>query len=543
MKITRRKGMRLFAGVLAAALLTSQTVMAEAIPPELTESVKAALMLTETDLEANSDSVRLLLQTCVDDLDETDPVCVTLKSILFLIDSGNADAASVAVLLKTLLDEQGEPPQAVEEEPAAEEPAEEKTERESRTGLPVFPVSDYIRRIIRECVLVNVPGDWGNNDEAGRALTSYSPINDSGAISPSAGTLSLSYFPADGEDEETAFETYEENIARMSVTTDVSSKDAHAAGLNAKTVEYIMNVGANQFICETICFAYDDMIYSIELMQGPMSEYDFFPVYQKVVDSAQIGSPEEVEEVEREEEERSREEPEEEPVEVPAEEPEPEPEKEPEEEPEEQQEPDTLPVEPGPETDGIESFQYLLNGHRYQFPTVVGSMGTDLPLDFSATLPYNMFPEKAVQKGKYAEIINTEYFVLPSPFFKEMAAVTNMSGHEVPMTDGILTVLIDTGGDAVNMELPCGLRVGSPEADILKGFPAFAELSMDGVAGFVGNEFIYACNVRADGCTGYVIIRNDAPYYSSVSIICEDQVIQEITFECLGSVRAAGIFL
>ena len=53
---------------------------------------------------------------------------------------------------------------------------------------------------------------------------------------------------------------------------------------------------------------------------------------------------------------------------------------------------------------------------------------------------------------------------------------------------------------------------------------------------FRGNELLYACNIRDDGCTGYVLIRNDAPYYSAVSMICDQGIIKEISFECLGSV-------
>ena len=64
----------------------------------------------------------------------------------------------------------------------------------------------------------------------------------------------------------------------------------------------------------------------------------------------------------------------------------------------------------------------------------------------------------------------------------------------------------------------------------------------DGTAGFRGNELLYACNTRSDGSFGYVIIKNDAPYYSSLSIICENGRIIEISFECIGSRRAAGVF-
>lgn len=85
--------------------------------------------------------------------------------------------------------------------------------------------------------------------------------------------------------------------------------------------------------------------------------------------------------------------------------------------------------------------------------------------------------------------------------------------------------------------------MGSSEARIiLKGFPAFAGKQLDGVATFVGNDYLYACNVRDDGCNGYAIVRNDDPFYSAVTIICENSVIKEISFECIGAERAKGVF-
>ena len=71
------------------------------------------------------------------------------------------------------------------------------------------------------------------------------------------------------------------------------------------------------------------------------------------------------------------------------------------------------------------------------------------------------------------------------------------------------------------------------------------QLEMNGNSGFRGNELMAACNVRDDGCHGYVLVSNDAPYYSAVSIICDNGVIREISFECIGSAREAdaNIFL
>ena len=93
-------------------------------------------------------------------------------------------------------------------------------------------------------------------------------------------------------------------------------------------------------------------------------------------------------------------------------------------------------------------------------------------------------------------------------------------------------ILCAIGGDATNRMPPFLFDHGE-----LAGMP------MDGTAVFIGNELLYACNVRDDGCNGYVLVRNDEPYYSAVSIICDNGVICEISFECLGSVRAYGVFL
>ena len=50
-----------------------------------------------------------------------------------------------------------------------------------------------------------------------------------------------------------------------------------------------MNVGANRFLCETVCFAYGNTIYAIELMQGQQTEFDYFPLYHRIVRTAELG--------------------------------------------------------------------------------------------------------------------------------------------------------------------------------------------------------------------------------------------------------------
>lgn len=469
----------------------------------------------------------------------------------------------------------------------------------SEFGLPIYEVSSFIKTIMPDSVLLNVPGDWGNN-ASGRALTSYSPVNGSGAISPAAGTLTLSYFPMEGTDVEAAFDTYEKNIADMSVTTDLSSQDATAAELPARKIEFVMSVGANQFTCETVCFAYDQTIYAIELMQGQQTAYDYFPAYHQVVESAQIGSQEEISQISAlieagqqvteapatETTEPMTEQPSqtetsgqtEAPVQPESPETPTQPEStepmtelpsqtEPIGQPEwpEQSEP-TASTEPATELPGqteisgqteapaqtetdaqtgdIGTFRYELNGQTYQFPTAVRDFAQGaLPLDLQVTLPYDFSSDADMAGGRWTEIVNTQYYYFQNALHKEMAGVTNMSGYPIPLSEGILTALIDTEGDYVKITLPGGIQVGSAESDILKGFPEFAGMPMDGTAAFRGNELLYACNVRDDGCNGYVLIRNDAPYYSAVSIICEYGVIKEISFECLGSVRAEGVFL
>ena len=384
-------------------------------------------------------------------------------------------------------------------------------------------------------------------------------------------TLKLcSYFDMGADEPDSAFSNYEKSISDMSVTSDMQSEDISSANLPARKLNFQMNVGANQFACETVCFIYEDTVYAFELMQGQLSAYNYFPVFNQVVQSAEIAGggavieteapmvePEVPVETEAPVVESEVPVETEAPVvesEVPVEteapmvEPEVPVETEaPAVEPEVPAETEAPAAEPGtpqaPEGGDISSFQYELNGHTYQFPTPMSEIAPeDIQLDRQIRLPYDISSDADMESGSWTEIINTQYFYFENSLYKEMTGITNMTGYDTVLSEGILTALIDTNGTYLNVVLPGNVHVGSSEADILKGFPAFAGKQLDGVATFVGNDYLYACNVRDDGCNGYAIVRNDDPFYSAVTIICENSVIKEISFECIGAERAKGVF-
>ena len=161
----------------------------------------------------------------------------------------------------------------------------------------------------------------------------------------------------------------------------------------------------------------------------------------------------------------------------------------------------------------------------------------------SAELLYAGVEVEPLQYREGYYCVNTQYYYFENALHKEMAGVTNMIGYLAYASECVMTALIDTEGTNVDIVLPGGVRVGGQESDIYGAFPEFRGRALDGLAGFRGNELLYACNVRDDGCHGYVLIRNDAPFYSAVSIICDGGVIREISYECLGSERARGVFL
>ena len=577
----KHKVLRRTALFLSAVLLSEAVMPVSALQEDVEKQLKAVKSLTDLDPDANAAAIGILLQQCMELLPDGDPVKSTLQSIQLLSEGGSQNAAAVDLLLDGLLQGSGESEtEAADSGKAAAEGSQELFSgmvfpdlnalqgTVFDAGIPDFQMPELTQTQIPESVLVDVPGDWGNNAASGRSLISYSPVNGSGAISPKAGTLTISYFAMESEDPASAFFSYEKSISDMSVTSDMQSEDLSSASLPAKKLNFQMNVGANQFACETVCFIYEDTVYAFELMQGQLSAYNYFPVFNQVVQSAEIAGESTV--IEAPAETEAPEVPEapaetEVPAvpEVPAETEAPEvPETSAETEvpavPEAPVETEAPAVPEGPtETEApavpeapavtggedISSFRYELNGHSYQFPTPMSEIDpSDIQLDRQLELPYDICSDADMESGSWTEIINTQYFYFENSLYKEMTGITNMTGYDTVLSEGILTALIDTNGTYLDVVLPGDVHVGGAESDILRGFPAFAGKEMDGVATFAGNDYLYACNVRDDGCNGYAIVRNDAPFYSAVTIICENSLIKEISFECIGSERAKGVF-
>ena len=568
-----KKHVKKTAVFLAAALLCEAVMPVSALEENVKKQLEAVKSLADLDLDSNAAAIQILLQQCMDLLPDGDPVKATLRSIQVLTDGGSQNTAAVDLLLDGLLQESGgSETETAETAVVAAEGAQgtfagmvfpDQSSLQGTAGttfnanLPAFEVPEFLQTQIPVSVFVDVPGDWGNNAASGRSLISYSPVNGSGAISPRAGTLTISYFDMEADEPDSAFSNYEKSISDMSVTSDMQSEDISSANLPARKLNFQMNVGANQFACETVCFIYEDTVYAFELMQGQLSAYNYFPVFNQVVQSAEIAGGEAVIETEAPMVEPEVPVETEAPVvesEVPVEteapmvEPEVPVETEaPAVEPEVPAETEAPAAEPGtpqaPEGGDISSFQYELNGHTYQFPTPMSEIAPeDIQLDRQIRLPYDISSDADMESGSWTEIINTQYFYFENSLYKEMTGITNMTGYDTVLSEGILTALIDTNGTYLNVVLPGNVHVGSSEADILKGFPAFAGKQLDGVATFVGNDYLYACNVRDDGCNGYAIVRNDDPFYSAVTIICENSVIKEISFECIGAERAKGVF-
>ena len=433
-------------------------------------------------------------------------------------------AEEVQAYLDALTGETGSSP-TPEPASATPEPVSVTPEPVSATPEPARPTavsqSDYtlmngfMVAALNDTIAVQVPADWGNN-ASGRAFTSYSAANRSGAIDPTSGTLSTSWFATDLA-EEAALSDYESGIRKMNIASNIASEPATAAGRQARRISYNMTVGSNQYDCKAVCFSYEGNMYAVELTQGVKSATDYVPVFEAVVDSLAIMNG--VWDLSA----------------ITAAEPTP--------------VPGGPTPTPAPVTQTVNlpgdlgSFTFAINGHMYAFPLMAALVTPgDLPLDLTQTLPYDLDPAANAVSGVVDVLINTQVIAFDGSSGKELAGLTNLTGTGVPASAGMLTALVDTQAPYVSLTLPGGIAIGQPEALIQTAFPEFAGWPMDGLAGFRGNELLYACNVRDDGCNGYVIIRNDAPYYSTLSIICENGVIREINFECLGSIRANGIF-
>lgn len=513
----------------------------EAASPAELLSVMETLAASEP-AEQNSAAIRILLDQALAVLPQEAAASQMLISAGILLDKESTDWSAVTALLQeagrllseeTLMEPEEEDGVQADISPQASETHTEFQREDS--GLPACIVDSFIWKLLAEQVSLQVPSKWGNN-ASDSAVTSYSPVNKSGAISPGAGTLTTTYFTVAPDSNQSAFEEYEQGIARMSVTSDFTSMDASAAGLPAKRLQYKMNIGANEFTCEAVCFHYKNTMYAVEMMQGQKSVYDYFPVFDTAVNTLHVGEEATETELPEPEQPQSEEVPE---TELP--EPEqPSPEDVPETELPEAEQPQT---EPAKAEGDLADFVYEIDGKEYSFPTEMSRLEPGaFPIDPAENLPYEFVPNSD-EGGLWNELANTQYYFFDNALFKEMAGITNMSGREIPVSQGMLTALIDLEGGNVSLSLPGGISVGAPEGAVSTAFPEFEDASLDGVAGFRGNELLYASNVREDGCNGYVLIRNDAPYYSALSIICENGAIREICFECLGKDRAKGVFL
>ena len=378
---------------------------------------------------------------------------------------------------------------------------------------------------------MQVPGYWYSND-SGTSLVNYSDVSESGHISPAGGTLTTNYYPAETPAPDQALADYSGNMAKMKMVSDFREEDITALGLPGKHLVYKMAAGANDFLCETVCIDYEGTIYSVQMTQGAKSSYDYFPVFDNAVESFTVGE-EAVRLVEEQpdhtETEAQTDAPQTETPQTDAPQT-------------ETPQTDTPQTEP-PVSGDLSEFIYQMGGETYAFPTDVSGLApASAWVDLDQTLEYKLTPDLDMG-GLWTEISNTEYVFLQNTLYQEMVGITNMSGTDVTMRDGVLTLLVDTQGDNISVTLPGGVQVGGAESSVSAAYPAFNDLSWDGYAGIVGNrDMIYAKNVRDDGCNGYVLVRNDPPYYSSLSIICDAGQIREICYECLGSRKAGPAF-
>ncbi len=194
----------LTAGLIVAEIPSA--VHAESRDEGTTGLISAITILTETDINKNTAAIQLLLEKYIEKLPSDDPLYEKIMDLDSLIREGKAEDSDIRDLIyleknKETLDGSNESEgsagsssdNGLGESPFAEE------------NLPIYETESFLPTFVPESVLVDVPGEWGNN-ASGRTVTSYSPVNDSGAISPFAGTISISFYPMDGDTEK---ETYD----------------------------------------------------------------------------------------------------------------------------------------------------------------------------------------------------------------------------------------------------------------------------------------------------------------------------------------------
>ena len=333
---------KIAAAALAACLLSSAPVLpgvcpditcakADAAQNSVVDLINTMQLLTGVDLNGNLATIQLLLDNAMAQSGPSAAYYPMLQAVKDMLAAGNADAASVNALLeaaRAVASVQGDVPAAtqapaadtateapvIETAPATEAPVIEATEApvldpageqaeadptaipeeafeklpDRQIALPPYMPAGYETVAVSQSVAMDVPADWGNNASE-RAVTSYSPVNKSGAISPGAGTLTTTLLPREQDSDEAVFDTYESNLMHMSVNSNVVSVREQVTGQIARRIRYDMNIGSNKFDCEVVCFNYEDKLYTVGLVQGKKSQYDYFSVYDYVVDSLKTG--------------------------------------------------------------------------------------------------------------------------------------------------------------------------------------------------------------------------------------------------------------
>ncbi|MBQ3575652.1 MAG: hypothetical protein IJA26_08265, partial [Clostridia bacterium] len=210
----------------------------------MTELINTMKLLAELDLNGNIGTISLLLDTAMAQVPQDAAHYTMLKSAKDMLAAGNADPATIIALLdaaNAIASMQA--PSAAQSQPAVTEaPVIEATEQPAsaaeapsavvdvaegllpeetavpvaeenlpklparQTTLPSYIPSRYATVAVSNSVAMDVPADWGNNASE-RAVTSYSPVNKSGAISPGAGTLTTTLLPREQGDDESVFDT------------------------------------------------------------------------------------------------------------------------------------------------------------------------------------------------------------------------------------------------------------------------------------------------------------------------------------------------
>lgn len=514
---------KLVAGLTAAALALMLPIGSIRIPMAIAETPQysaASLLdtvsvLIDTDFTGNRLTVRYLLDSALSLCDTHSAGYALLQNAREALDRDDVDAASIEALITAAravlaLEVPGvTPTPAVSPDFASEEPQDtplSATLPPRHTIIPAYVASGYQTVALADRISVQVPSDWGGSASK-RAVASYSPVNKSGAISPKAGTLTTTFLPRDAGTDDAVLDTYEEGLEMMSVNSGVISAREQISSMPARRIRYQMDIGSNQFDCEVVCFIDTEYLYTVGMVQGSKSEYDYFTVFDQIVDNLHSGTAATVPT----------------PTAVPDLLPEPQP---------------ALPTGSFISGEDMAGFAYLLDGRRLTFPTIVSAFGP-------SGIPVGTTSEIHCDLTTADHLGGSQYYYYPDAMNREMIGVTNLTGRDATIAEGHVTALVDTMGGNIQLELPGGVCVGASESTVWRGFPEFAVTPIDGNGRFHGRDILYAVGetARGDRSHGYVIIRNDPPLYSALSVICRDGTVVEIKYECLGQAQGMTIFL